>query len=74
MSSKLSRREFLKVASVAGAATGITVLGVQPIAAQADGGEFSLAMVDWSDPVQTAFEETIIPALHRREPWIQREY
>ena len=61
MSQKLSRRDFLKIAATSGAATSVAILGVQPIAAQADGVEFSLAMVDWSDPVQTAFEETIIP-------------
>jgi len=68
MSTKLSRREFLKIASITGAATGFTVLGVRPIAAQADGGEFSLAMVDWSDPVQAAFEETIIPRFVEENP------
>jgi len=68
MGTKLSRRELLKIASITGAATGFTVLGVQPIAAQADSGEFSLAMVDWSDPVQAAFEETIIPRFVEENP------
>ena len=68
MSKKLSRRGFLKLAATSGAATGVAVLGIQPIAAQADGVEFSLAMVDWSDPVQTAFEETIVPRFMEENP------
>ena len=68
MSKNLSRRNFLKIAATSSAATGIALLGVQPIAAQADGVEFSLAMVDWSDPVQTAFEETIIPRFIEENP------
>ena len=68
MSQKLSRRDFLKIAATSGAATSVAILGVQPIAAQADGVEFSLAMVDWSDPVQTAFEETIIPRFMEENP------
>ena len=68
MSQRLSRRDFLKIAATSGAATSVAILGVQPIAAQADGVEFSLAMVDWSDPVQTAFEETIIPRFMEENP------
>ena len=68
MSKKLSRRDFLRIAATSGTATGIALLGVQPIAAQGDGVEYSLAMVDWSDPVQTAFEETIIPRFEEENP------
>ncbi len=68
MSNKLSRRDFLKIAATSSTAAGIALLGAQPIAAQADGVEFSLAMVDWSDPVQTAFEETIIPRFIEENP------
>ena len=68
MSKKLSRRDFLKLAATSGAATGVVILGVQPVAAQADGVEYSLAMVDWSDPVQTAFEETIVPRFMEENP------
>lgn len=68
MSNKLSRRDFLKLAASSGAAASVALIGVQPIAAQADGVEFSLAMVDWSDPVQTAFEETILPRFAEENP------
>ncbi len=68
MTKKLSRRDFLRVAAASAGASSLAVLGVQPIAAQADGVEFSLAMVDWSDPVQTAFEETIIPRFVEENP------
>ncbi len=68
MANKLSRRDFLKLAASSGAATGFALVGVQPIAAQDDGVEFSLAMVDWSDPVQTAFEETILPRFAEENP------
>ncbi len=68
MANKLSRRDFLKLAASSGAATGFALVGVQPIAAQGDGVEFSLAMVDWSDPVQTAFEETILPRFAEENP------
>ncbi len=68
MSEKLSRRDFLKMAAASGSATSLALIGIQPIAAQADGVEFSLAMVDWSDPVQTAFEETIIPRFMEENP------
>ena len=68
MRKNLSRRDFLRVAAVSAGASSLTVLGVQPIAAQADGVEYSLAMVDWSDPVQTAFEETIIPRFVEENP------
>ncbi len=68
MNKKLSRRDFLKIAATSSTATGIALLGLQPIAAQADGVEFSLAMVDWSDPVQTAFEETILPRFVEENP------
>lgn len=68
MSKTFSRRDFLKIAATSSAAAGVGLLGVQPIAAQADGVEFSLAMVDWSDPVQTAFEETIVPRFMEENP------
>lgn len=68
MAKKFSRRDFLKLAASSGAATGFALVGVQPIAAQDDGVEFSLAMVDWSDPVQTAFEETILPRFAEENP------
>ncbi|MYD09805.1 MAG: extracellular solute-binding protein [Chloroflexi bacterium] len=68
MANKLSRRDFLKLAASSGAVAGFTLVGVQPIAAQDDGVEFSLAMVDWSDPVQTAFEEVILPRFSEENP------
>lgn len=68
MNRRLSRRDFLKLAASSGAAASIALVGVQPIAAQGDGVEFSLAMVDWSDPVQTAFEETILPRFAEENP------
>ena len=68
MSNKLSRRDFLKLAASSSAAASITLIGVQPIAAQDDGVEFSLAMVDWSDPVQTAFEERSCRVSSKRTP------
>ncbi len=68
MANKLSRRDFLRLAASSGAAASIALVGVQPIAAQDDGVEFSLAMVDWSDPVQTAFEETILPRFAEENP------
>ena len=68
MSNKPSRRDFLKIVAASSTVTGLSLLGVQPIAAQGDGVEFSLAMVDWSDPVQTAFEEVIIPRFLEENP------
>ena len=68
MTEKLSRRDFLKLAATSSTAAGFALVGLQPIAAQADGLEFSLAMVDWSDPVQTAFEEEIIPRFIEENP------
>ena len=68
MSEKISRRNFLKVAAASGTAAGVALIGVSPVAAQADGAELSLAMVDWSDPVQTAFEETIVPRFIEENP------
>jgi len=68
MANKLSRRDFLRIAATSSTAAGIALIGVRPIAAQADAGQFSLAMVDWSDPVQTAFEETIIPRFIEENP------
>ncbi|MCY3796990.1 MAG: sugar ABC transporter substrate-binding protein [Chloroflexi bacterium] len=68
MSEKLSRRDFLRIAATSGTAAGVALIGVRPIAAQADAAQFSLAMVDWSDPVQTAFEETIIPRFVEENP------
>ena len=68
MANKLSRRDFLKLAASSGAVASVALVGVQPIAAQDDGVEFSLAMVDWSDPVQTAFEETILPRFAEENP------
>ena len=61
MSNKLSRRDFLRMAAASSTVSGLALIGLRPVAAQADGTEYSLAMVDWSDPVQTAFEEVIIP-------------
>ena len=61
MSNKLSRRDFLRMAAASSTVSGLALIGIRPVAAQADGTEYSLAMVDWSDPVQTAFEEVIIP-------------
>lgn len=68
MDRKISRRDFLKLAASSGAVAGVALVGVQPIAAQDDGVEFSLAMVDWSDPVQTAFEEVILPRFAEENP------
>ena len=68
MAKKFSRRDFLKLAASSGAAASIALVGVQPVAAQDDGVEFSLAMVDWSDPVQTAFEEVILPRFSEENP------
>lgn len=68
MANKVSRRDFLKLAASSGAVAGLALVGLQPIAAQDDGVEFSLAMVDWSDPVQTAFEETILPRFAEENP------
>ncbi len=68
MSKQLSRRDFLRIAATSAAAGSLGALGVQSVAAQADAGAFSLAMVDWSDPVQTAFEETIIPRFLEENP------
>ena len=61
MTSRLSRRDFLRMAAASGTVSGLALIGVRPVAAQGAATEFSLAMVDWSDPVQTAFEEVIIP-------------
>ena len=49
------------MAAASGTVSGLALIGVRPVAAQGAATEFSLAMVDWSDPVQTAFEEVIIP-------------
>ncbi|MCY3979767.1 MAG: sugar ABC transporter substrate-binding protein [Chloroflexi bacterium] len=68
MSENLSRRDFLRIAATSGTAASVALIGVRPIAAQADAAQFSLAMVDWSDPVQTAFEETIIPRFVEENP------
>ena len=69
MTRKLSRRDFLRVAAASGTATGFALIGIQPIAAQeATATEFALAMVDWSDPVQQAFEEVIIPRFIEENP------
>ena len=61
MTTRLSRRDFLRMAAASGTVSGLALIGVRPVAAQGAATEFSLAMVDWSDPVQTAFEEVIIP-------------
>ena len=61
MTARLSRRDFLRMAAASGTVSGLALIGVRPVAAQGAATEFSLAMVDWSDPVQTAFEEVIIP-------------
>ncbi len=68
MTKQLSRRDFLKFAAASGTAGSFALIGVSPVAAQADGTEYSLAMVDWSDPVQTAFEEVIIPRFIEENP------
>ncbi len=68
MAGKLSRRDFLRIAAASSTVASVALIGVRPIAAQADAGQFSLAMVDWSDPVQTAFEETIIPRFMEENP------
>lgn len=68
MAGKLSRRDFLRIAAASSTVASAALIGVRPIAAQADAGQFSLAMVDWSDPVQTAFEETIIPRFVEENP------
>ncbi len=68
MSKKLSRRDFLKMAAASGTASSFALIGLSPVAAQDDGSEFALAMVDWSDPVQTAFEEVIIPRYLEENP------
>jgi len=68
MSQKLSRRDFLKIAATSSTVASATLIGLRPIAAKADAAQFSLAMVDWSDPVQTAFEETIIPRFVEENP------
>jgi multiple sugar transport system substrate-binding protein len=49
------------MAAASGTVSGLALIGVRPVVAQGAATEFSLAMVDWSDPVQTAFEEVIIP-------------
>ena len=61
MTTRLSRRDFLRMAAASGTVSGLALIGVRPVVAQGAATEFSLAMVDWSDPVQTAFEEVIIP-------------
>ena len=61
MTARLSRRDFLRMAAASGTVSGLALIGVRPVVAQGAATEFSLAMVDWSDPVQTAFEEVIIP-------------
>ena len=61
MTTRLSRRDFLRMAAASGTVSGLALIGVRPVVAQGAAIEFSLAMVDWSDPVQTAFEEVIIP-------------
>ena len=68
MNMQLSRRDFLRIAASGAAVASVGALGVPTVAAQADAGAFSLAMVDWSDPVQTAFEETIIPQFLEENP------
>ena len=68
MSEKLSRRDFLKLAATSAAAGSVAVIGIRPIAAQGDGMEFALAMVDWSDPVQTVFEDVIVPRFVEENP------
>ena len=68
MAGKLSRRDFLRIAAASSTVARVALIGVRPIAAQADASQFSLAMVDWSDPVQTAFEETIIPRFMEENP------
>ncbi len=68
MAKKLSRRDFLRLAATTSTAASVALIGLRPVAAQADASQFSLAMVDWSDPVQTAFEETIIPQFMEENP------
>lgn len=69
MTKKLSRRDFLRIAAASGTATGFALMGFRPIAAQeAAATDFALAMVDWSDPVQEAFEEVIIPRFIEENP------
>lgn len=68
MAKKLSRRDFLRVAAVSSAATGLVLSGL-PVAAQdKEAYDFALAMVDWSDPVQEAFDSVIIPAFIEENP------
>ena len=68
MTNKLSRRDFLRMAAASSTVTGLALIGLGPVAAQGAATEFSMAMVDWSDPVQTAFEEVIIPRFIEENP------
>lgn len=68
MNKQLSRRDFLKIAAVSGSASSLALVGLSPVAAQEDGTEYALAMVDWSDPVQSAFEDVIIPRFMEENP------
>ena len=66
---RLSRREFLKAAAVSGGLASLAATRLGPVFAQDKSAyDFTLAMVDWSDPVQQAFNEVIIPRFIEENP------
>jgi ABC-type glycerol-3-phosphate transport system substrate-binding protein len=69
MAKQLSRRDFLRATAVSGAAAGLTLSGLGPVVAQNKSAyDFSLAMVDYSDPVREAFDNVIIPRFIEENP------
>lgn len=71
MAKQLSRRDFLRAAAVSSTAVGLNLSGVgpMPVFAQDKAAfDFTLAMVDYSDPVREAFDNVIIPAFIEENP------
>lgn len=69
MARRFSRRDFLKTLGASSAAAGLYLSGLKPVYAQDKPAyDFTLAMVDYSDPVREAFESVIIPQFIEENP------
>ena len=69
MATKLSRRDFLRLSAASSAMAGLSISGLSTVYAQDKPAyDFALAMVDYSDPVRSAFDEVIIPRFIEENP------
>ncbi len=68
MAKRLSRRDFLKMAATGAAAVGVTPALAAYAPNSQDAIDFQLSMVDYSDPVQDAFNDVLVPAFMDENP------